>query len=207
MKRKKDVSGLIFSAFMITAFVICSYFFLGLIDNSTALGEMPKHLFKALVCAVFGGLLFYATRIGDGRQVKRFSVATLILLDLPALYIILASAAQGLPFPLDLTKTPEMVMLAGVALGYGIPYTFLSGYELDADDKKDKQAESDESVEEKAEDADSAEETDEQSELTDGEADAKAQADNGITEETAAEAQDEAQDEAQEEPEEPESAE
>ena len=166
-----------------------------------------KGILTAAVFAVFGLILFYATRVGDGKQVKRFSLATLIILDLPALYIIIASAAPGLPFPLTLEGHNELVLLAAIALGYGIPYTFLSGYELDADDKKDKQAESDESVEEKAEDADSAEETDEQSELTDGEADAKAQADNGITEETAAEAQDEAQDEAQEEPEEPESAE
>ena len=160
MKRKKDVSGLIFSAFMITAFVICSYFFLGLIDNSMALGETPKHLLKALVCAIFGALLFYATRIGDGRQVKRFSAATLILLDLPALYIILASAAAGLPFPMDLTKTPEMVMLAGVALGYGIPYTFLSGYELDPDEKAGEPSVPDEAAKDEPDSIESTEDQD-----------------------------------------------
>ena len=154
MKKKKDVSGLIFSAFMITAFVVCSYFFLGLIDNSTSLEQLPKQLLKILVCVIFGALLFYATRIGDGRQVKRFSVATLLLLDLPALYILLASAAQGLPFPLDLTKAPEMVILAGVALGYGIPYTFLAGYELEPDEKKKETADNTEgaSDEDRAED-------------------------------------------------------
>ena len=134
MKRKKDVSGRIFSAFMLTAFVICSYFFINLINDSTGLGETAKLLLRALVCTVFGALLFYATRIGDGRQIKRFSLATLIILDLPALYVILAAAAPGLPFPFDLSKATEVIMLAGVALGYGIPYTFLSGYEIEPDE-------------------------------------------------------------------------
>lgn len=149
MEKKKDISGLIFSAFLVIAFVICSYFFIGLIDSSTGMDDTVKKLLTAAVFAIFGLILFYATRVGDGKQVKRFSLATLIILDLPALYIILASAAAGLPFPFDLTNNAEIVHLAAVALGYGIPYTFLSGYELDVP------------VEDKSEAAEKAAETEE----------------------------------------------
>lgn len=131
MEKKKDISGLFFSAFLVIAFVICSYFFLGLIRDMTSLDNTVRQLLTCAVFVVFGLILFYATRIGDGKQVKRFSVATLLLLDLPALYIILASAAPGLPFPLDLSACNEIVLMASAALGYGLPYTFLSGYELD----------------------------------------------------------------------------
>ena len=140
MNKKKDISGLIFSAFLVIAYVICAYFFIGLITNSTGLDNAAIILLKALVFVIFGLVLFYATRVGDGKQVKRFSAAALILVDLPALYIILAAAATGIPFPLDLSACPEVVSLAAVALGYGIPYTFLSGYELDIS-IKDKSAE------------------------------------------------------------------
>ena len=129
MKNNKNTSNLIFSAFLVIAYVICAYFFVGLINGSTALDDTVKSLSVAAVFTVFGLILFYATRIGDGKQIKRFSLATLIIMDLPALYIILASAAQGLPFPLDISKCPEIVYFAAVTLGYGIPYTFLSGYE------------------------------------------------------------------------------
>lgn len=129
MNKKKDVSGLFFSAILIIAFVLCSYFFMGIVQGMTGMKDNVKLLFKALVFVLFGLILFYATRIGDGKQVKRFSLATLLILDLPALYIILAAAAPGLPFPLDLTQVQEIIWLAGAALGYGIPYTFLSGYE------------------------------------------------------------------------------
>ena len=131
MNKKKDISGLIFSAFLIIAFVICSYYFINIIKASTQLDDKIKNLLTAAVFAVFGLILFYATRIGEGKQIKRFSLATLIILDLPALYILLASVAQGLPFPLNLNECTEVVLLAGTALGYGLPYTFLSGYEQD----------------------------------------------------------------------------
>lgn len=131
MKRKQDVSGLIFSAFLVIAYVICSYFFISLIQDSTGINDTVKTLLKSLVFVIFGLMLFYATRVGDGKQVRRFSLSTLIVLDLPALYIILASVLPMLPFPLDITKYNDVVTLAAVALGYGIPYTFLSGYELD----------------------------------------------------------------------------
>ena len=139
MKKKKDISGLIFSAILVTAFVVCSYFFTGIIKGATGLDDTVKKLLTELVFVVFGLILFYATRVGDGKQVKRFSLAALILLDLPAIYIILASAAPGIPFPFDIDSCTEMVQLAAVALGYGVPYTFLSGYELEAyDDDKNK---------------------------------------------------------------------
>lgn len=135
MKKKKDISGMIFSAFLVTAFVVCSYFFIGLIKSATGIDDTIRKLLIALVFVLFGLVLFYATRVGDGKQVKRFSLVTLILLDLPALYIILASVAQGIPFPFDIENSTEMVLCASVALGYGIPYTFLSGYELDIPDE------------------------------------------------------------------------
>jgi len=136
MNKKKDISGLIFSAFLIIAYVVCSYFFMGIIKDSTKMDDTLKGILTAAVFAVFGLILFYATRVGDGKQVKRFSLATLIILDLPALYIIIASAAPGLPFPLTLEGHNELVLLAAIALGYGIPYTFLSGYEQDIPSQK-----------------------------------------------------------------------
>lgn len=130
MNKKKDVSGLIFSAFLVIAYVVCSYFFIGIITNSTGMDSTVKLLLRSIIFIFFGLILFYATRVGDGKQVKRFSLAALLLLDLPALYMILSACAVGLPFPLDLASVPETVSIAAVALGYGIPYTFLSGYEL-----------------------------------------------------------------------------
>lgn len=160
MDKKKDVSGLIFSAFLVISYTICSYFFIGIIENSTGMETPVKILLKALVFVVFGLILFYATRVGDGKQVRRFSLAALILLDLPALYIILAAAAQGLPFPLDLSAVPETVNIAAAALGYGIPYTFLSGYELDRPKAEETENTADEPDEELPKEADEAEKTD-----------------------------------------------
>ncbi|MBQ7794248.1 MAG: hypothetical protein IJ366_07000, partial [Clostridia bacterium] len=89
---------------------------------------------SVLIFAVFGLLLFYATRVGDGTAVKRFSVVTLIVLVIPSLYIIVASLASGLPlhsiFVNDDGSTSVIVILASIALGYGVPYTFLSGFEV-----------------------------------------------------------------------------
>lgn len=130
-KKKKDLWNLLFSAFLITAFIICAYFFVGLIKDNFAMNKGMMNLMTALVFAIFGAVLFYATRIGDGKQVWRFSVTTLLVMVLPALYIIVASFATGLPFGEAISGRSELIYLAGVALGYGIPYTFLSGYELD----------------------------------------------------------------------------
>ena len=131
MKNKKNTSNLIFSAFLVIAYIICTFFFVGLIKSSTALSETLKSLLVTAVFVIFGLILFYATRVGDGKQIRRFSLSTLIIMDLPAIYIILASVASGLPFSTEIASCPEVVYFAGVALGYGIPYTFLSGYEID----------------------------------------------------------------------------
>ena len=131
MKNKKNTSNLIFSAFLVIAYIICTFFFVGLIKSSTALSETVKSLLVTAVFVIFGLILFYATRVGDGKQIRRFSLSTLIIMDLPAIYIILASVASGLPFSTEIAACPEVVYSAGVALGYGIPYTFLSGYEID----------------------------------------------------------------------------
>lgn len=135
-KKNKNTSNLIFSAFLVIAFVICAYFFSGIVTTSTGMNDTVKTLLMALIFVIFGLFLFYATRIGDGRQVKRFSLATLIIMDIPALYIIIASAAQGLPFSAQIAECPTIIYLAAVTLGYGIPYTFLSGYEQQIDDEE-----------------------------------------------------------------------
>ena len=147
MKKNKDTSNLIFSAFLVTAFIICSYFFALLIQDSSTMTDNIKLLAMSSVYAAFGLVLFYATRVGDGKQVKRFSLATLIIMVLPALYIIIAGTVQGLPFSQQIASHSQIVNFAAVALGYGIPYTFLSGYELDTpkpDENSEEPAEKDE---------------------------------------------------------------
>lgn len=134
-KKNKNTSNLVFSAFLVIAFVICAYFFSGIVTTSTGMNDTVKALLMALIFVIFGLFLFYATRVGDGKQVKRFSLATLIIMDIPALYIIIASAAQGLPFSAQIADCPTIIYLAAVTLGYGIPYTFLSGYEQQPDDE------------------------------------------------------------------------
>lgn len=131
---KKDGLNLIFSAFLILGYIVCSYFFLTM---SATVGGVEPYL-NTLVFAVFGLVIFYATRVGEGKPVKRFSLATLLIVDLPALYVILAQLIPALPLhtlvanlggttPLDFSP---LFILACVALGYGIPYTFLSGFEM-----------------------------------------------------------------------------
>ena len=136
--------NLIFSSFLVIGYIVCTFFF------STLAGQVAGvvgGLIKVLILVLFGLLVFYATRVGDGKQVKRFSLAVLLLLVLPCVYIIAASFIEFLPFHQQLafsataTETgavvnsqPIVTMLACIALGYGIPYTFLSGYELKTDD-------------------------------------------------------------------------
>lgn len=130
---KRETLNLVLSAFLILGYVICTYFFLTMASTAPAL----EPYIQVLVFAVFGLVVFYATRIGDGKQVKRFSLATLIILDVPALYVILAYFMPNFPlhnFVANLGGTTALayspiLILACVALGYGIPYTFLSGYE------------------------------------------------------------------------------
>lgn len=128
---KKDTVNLFFSAFLVLAFVVCAHFF-----ANFALGqsEVFSNVIQLFVYAVFGLLLFYATRVGDGKPVKRFSPLTLIIMVLPALYIMIASVASGMPlhdvFVVNESSLSLVSTLAGVVFGYGIPYTFLSGYEI-----------------------------------------------------------------------------
>lgn len=130
---KRETVNLILSAFLILGYIVCSYFFL----TMAATAPQLEPYIQVLVFSVFGLVVFYATRVGDGKQVKRFSPATLIILDLPALYAILASFLPEMPLHTFIAnlggtaalKYSPLLVLACVALGYGIPYTFLSGYE------------------------------------------------------------------------------
>lgn len=128
---KNDKINLFFSAFLITAFVICVHFFT---QFTATIDGILGNILNTFVYVMFGLILFYATRVGDGKAVKRFSVLTLVFMVLPALYILVASFATGLPFSdqfVNADGTATLItVLAGVVLGYGIPYTFLSGFEL-----------------------------------------------------------------------------
>lgn len=137
---KKDNVNLFFSAFLVLAFIVCAHFFTQFTNTLTS---NVGTIISIALYVVFGLLLFYATRVGDGKAVKRFSVVTLIVMVLPALYIIIASMAAGLPlhdiFASDVTGSVIIIVsLAGIALGYGIPYTFLSGFEI-ADDESEEE--------------------------------------------------------------------
>lgn len=173
---KREMLNLFFSAFLIVAFIVCAHFFT---QFTSTLTPIAGSIVSIILYVVFGLLLFYATRVGDGKAIKRFSVITLIVLVIPALYIIIASIATGLPFhetfSADDGSLNMVVTLACVALGYGIPYTFLSGFETVDEDAVVKTEENevleggieadileDEAVEETAEDA--VEETEEASE-------------------------------------------
>lgn len=136
---KRENLNLILSAFLILGYIVCTYFFLTI--SASAAPALEPYV-QVLVFLIFGLVVFYATRIGDGKQVKRFSLATLIILDIPALYVILAGFLPNMPlhnFIANLgSATPlqysPLLILACIALGYGIPYTFLSGYEEQSDD-------------------------------------------------------------------------
>ena len=135
--------NLVFSGFLVTAYIVCTFFFSTLASQVAA---PYGSLIQVAVLLLFGLLLFYATRVGEGKQVKRFSLVILLLVDLPCLYAILASFFEFLPLHDYLASVsvvagtgaansqPIVMLLASVALGYAIPYTFLSGYELKVDE-------------------------------------------------------------------------
>ena len=81
---KKETLNLVLSAFLILGYIVCTYFFLTMAATAPAL----EPYVQVLVFLVFGLVVFYATRIGDGKQVKRFSLAALLILDVPAFYVI-----------------------------------------------------------------------------------------------------------------------
>ena len=141
---KRNLVNLIFSAFLIIAYIVCAYFFVQFaqsLEGSARVGVM------AAIFAIFGLLVFYATRVGEGKAIRRFSLMTLIILDLPALYIVMASIFTFLPLGERIAKAEVMAFLAAVALGYGIPYTFLSGFELAAEEAEEAEADSEEADE------------------------------------------------------------
>lgn len=132
---KRETINLFFSAFLIIAFIVCAHFFT---EFTKTLEPVVGSIVSIALYVVFGLLLFYATRVGDGKAVMRFSLVTLIVLVIPSLYIIIAAVAPGLPLH-DILSAANgglnvIVTLACVALGYGIPYTFLSGYEIEGSD-------------------------------------------------------------------------
>lgn len=135
---KRETINLFFSAFLILAFIVCAHFFTQFTAN---LDATAATVINMLIYVVFGLLVFYATRVGDGKPVKRFSVVTLLVMVLPALYILIASVAKFMPLNNIFAGTAGSVSvitaLAAVALGYGIPYTFVSGFETAPEDAKE----------------------------------------------------------------------
>lgn len=144
MNNKKNTINLFFSAFLVLAFIVCAHFFSTFADTLTGIAGAIVPL---IVYVVFGLLVFYATRIGDGKAVVRFSPVTLILMVLPSLYIMIASIGSGLPlhnaFVTDTGSASIITTLAAVTFGYGIPYSFLSGFEL-ASETNNEEAENNE---------------------------------------------------------------
>ena len=130
--QKKSMSSkinLLFSAFLVFAFVICSYF----IDSFSLniQNEVLRNALPVILFTVFGLFLFYATRVGDGKPVYRFSLSSLIFIVLPGLLIFIAYIAEGMPYHEQLVSNgANMAKIAACALGYGLPYTFVSGFEL-----------------------------------------------------------------------------
>ncbi len=132
---KRENVNLFFSAFLMLAYIVCGYFFAQFAESLG--GDIAKAAVTAAILVIFGLLVFYATRVGEGKAIKRFSIITLILLDLPTLYIILASIFSFFPLHEQVAGAPIVAYMAALALGYGIPYTFLSGFETAAEDTQE----------------------------------------------------------------------
>lgn len=126
-KSSRDKLNLFFSSFLVIGYIICSYFFMSLTSRTSA---SVANLIEVVVFVLFGLLVFYATRVGEGVPVKRFSPIVLCVLDIPALFIIIATLAPSFPLYAALSAQPVVMLFACIALGYGIPYTFLSGFEM-----------------------------------------------------------------------------
>ena len=126
-KSSRDKLNLLFSSFLVIGYIVCTYFFMTLTSRLT---QSTADIIKVCVFVLFGLVVFYATRVGEGVPVKRFSPIVLCVLVVPALYIIVATFAQAMPLHTALASQEYVMVLACVALGYGVPYTFLSGFEL-----------------------------------------------------------------------------
>ncbi len=132
-KRAKEAWNMFFSVFFVIGYVTCCYFILQL--ASTITNQTLYNGVTIMLVVFFGLILFYATRVGDGKQVMRFSPSVLILMILPSLYVISAFFAVGLPLHNQINENSIIMYLAAVVLGYGIPYSFTSGFEMvDAED-------------------------------------------------------------------------
>ncbi|MGN0456923.1 MAG: hypothetical protein ACI4F2_08715 [Acutalibacteraceae bacterium] len=150
----RELINLICSAFLILGFVVCAYFFSAMTGSSLSDNIIGKIVYL-LIFVLFGLILFYATRVGDGKQIKRFNIASLILVCLPAIYVILAYLFDFMPLHAQLSANNSVaVILASIAFGYGIPYTFLSGYEIKADDEEAAQGDETEEASADSEDVD-----------------------------------------------------
>lgn len=211
MKNNKNKINQIISSVLVIGFIVCSFFFATLASKSSV---VLGNVIRIAILVVFGLLLFYATRVGEGKAVKRFSLSVLLLVDLPALYIILASFVSWMPFNQELSFvafndglalqqlfTPAVIVvsLAAVALGYGIPYTFLSGFEMVSEtDEEGENVEEEETVLKGglAEELLEAEKEDEASDETDDVKEEKEEAEE--TEESSEEAEDKPEKEAEE---------
>lgn len=126
-KSNREKLNLFFSSFLVIGFIVCTYFFMTLTDR---LNTGAANLIKVCVFVLFGLVVFYATRVGEGIPVKRFSPIVLLVLVVPSLFIIIASLAPAFPLHDALAAVDEVMMFACIALGYGVPYTFFSGFEM-----------------------------------------------------------------------------
>lgn len=185
---KREQINLICSAFLVLGFGVCAYFFSAMSGSSLSDNIVGKLVYM-LIFVLFGLILFYATRIGDGKQVKRFNISSLILVCLPALYVILAYMFDFIPLHAQIaTSNSVAAVLAGVALGYGLPYTFLSGYELQEEQPEEEKADGEDAASDSGEvdystiktlDLDLEEKTENAAESTEGdESEDKAEKDN-----------------------------
>lgn len=202
---KREQINLICSAFLVLGFGVCAYFFSAMSGSSLSDNIVGKLVYM-LIFVLFGLILFYATRIGDGKQVKRFNISSLILVCLPALYVILAYMFDFIPLHAQIaTSNSVAAVLAGVALGYGLPYTFLSGYELQEEQPEEEKADGEDAASDSDEvnystiktlDLDLEEKTENAAESTEGDesedeaeqdnaADIKAETSDEISEDTA----------------------
>lgn len=135
---KRDTINLFFSAFLVTAYVICSFFFSQL---ASTMNPNMSGIINVLIYSVFGVILFYATRVGEGKQVLRFSPMTLVFLVLPTFYVILAYLIPSMPFGSAIAENALIMTVAAVAFGYGLPYTFVSGYEIAPEEEEQQEEE------------------------------------------------------------------
>ena len=185
---KREQINLICSAFLVLGFGVCAYFFSAMSGSSLSDNIVGKLVYM-LIFVLFGLILFYATRIGDGKQVKRFNISSLILVCLPALYVILAYMFDFIPLHAQIaTSNSVAAVLAGVVLGYGLPYTFLSGYELQEEQPEEEKADGEDAASDSDEvdystiktlDLDLEEKTENAAESTEGdESEDKAEQDN-----------------------------